>query len=111
MANTSIFSLKLQNSSKIFEFFSWYEMAYQETTTNEETGKTRKRKGNAKKHFIESIEYLLTTGKITKEFQESIEKFNSEETLSPELQTKISKMNPVEFKSFIQALEQAKAKV
>ena len=98
-------------------FFLWQTLlcfhlnskTLQETTTNEETWKTRKRKGNAKKHFIESIEYLLSTGKITKEFQDSIEKFNSEETLSPELQSKISKMNPTEFKSFIQALEQAKA--
>jgi len=109
MATTSVFPLKLQNSSKILEFISWYELAFQEEKLNEETGKIRKRKGNAKKHFIESVEYLLSTGKISKEFQESIEKFNSEETLSPELQSKISKMNPTEFKSFIQALEQAKA--
>lgn len=62
VATTSFLQLKLQNSSKIFEFIEWYEMAYQ--TTNPDTG--RKRKGNGKKHLIEEIENVISSGSLQK---------------------------------------------
>lgn len=107
VATTSFLQLKLQNSSKIFEFIEWYEMAYQ--TTNPDTG--RKRKGNGKKHLIEEIENVISSGSLSKEFADSISEFKKASLLSPEIREAKSKLSDTEFNKFVELMEKVKAGV
>ena len=107
VATTSFLQLKLQNSSKIFEFIEWYEMAYQKT--NPDTG--RKRKGNGKKHLIEEIENVISSGSLSKEFTDSISEFKKASLLSPEIREAKSKLSDTEFNKFVELMEKVKAGV
>jgi len=105
VATTSFLQLKLQNSSKIFEFIEWYEMAYQ--STNPDTG--RKRKGNGKKHLIEMFESIISSGSISKEYTDSISQFKKATLLSPEVREAQSKLSETDFNKFVELMEKVKA--
>lgn len=105
VATTSFLQLKLQNSSKIFEFIEWYEMAYQ--STNPDTG--RKRKGNGKKHLIEMLESIISSGSISKEYTDSISQFKKATLLSPEVREAQSKLSETDFNKFVELMEKVKA--
>lgn len=105
MANTTLLPLKLQNSSKVFQFIEWYEMAYQ--TTNPDTG--RKRKGNGKKFLTEAIEGLLSSGKVSPQFADAIADFKKASLLSPEVREAKGKLSDTDFAKFVELMEKVKS--
>lgn len=105
-ASTQI-PLKVKTDSRFYQFATWFETAYGETTTNPATGKSRNRKGNFKKFLINEIENLLQTGKAT-ELIKVAEEFKKSSVLSPELQSAKHNLNETDFAKLVELMEKAK---
>lgn len=111
MKNTSVLELKLQNDSEIIKFISWFEVQHSTETINEETGKTRKRKGNGKKGLITGIEELLSTGKVSPEFENDLKEYKESKFQSPEILNAKNKLSKIEFEKFVELMEKVKSGV
>jgi len=105
MATTTLLPLKIQNNSVIFKFIEWFEIA--NASTNPDTG--RKRKGNGKKHLIEELEMLLSSGSPSKTLTNSIEEFKKSSLLSPEIKKAKETLTDIEFNKFVELMEKVKS--
>jgi len=103
MPASFLFPLKVQNQSKLSQFIDWYETFY--TSTNPDTG--RKRKGNAKKFFLEELEALVSTGKVSSSLPKVIDDFKNASLLSPELQKAKQKLSDSDFAKLVELMEKA----
>lgn len=104
MPASFLFPLKVQTQSKLSDFIEWYENFH--TTTNPDTG--RKRKGNVKKFFLEELEILLTTGKVSPGLGKVVDEFKQASLLSPEIQKAKQNLSESDFLKFVELMEKAK---
>jgi hypothetical protein len=105
MPASFVFPLKVQNHSKLSSFIEWYETSF--TTINPESG--RKRKGNAKKFFLEELEVMIGSGKPSANFSKVVDEFKKSSILSPELQKARQTLSDADFAKLVELMEKASA--
>ena len=94
-------SYKLDPTSPLVAFISWYEDAYR---TENENG--RKRKGNARKKILEFLEGVvlsdntMTSTNAINSFKEVIERYKEERKLPAELQSAKNSLSADEYETF-----------
>jgi hypothetical protein len=105
MPASFVFPLKVQNHSKLSNFIEWYETSF--STINPESG--RKRKGNAKKFFLEELEMMIVSGKTSANFTQVVDEFQKSSILSPELQKAKKNLTDADFAKLLELMEKAGA--
>lgn len=99
------------DDSPIKKWIEWYEVAKTDVKVNPETGKSRKRKGPAKKVLKEFLETIISNGgpsstsKEQKLFLDSLEEYKEVNKLPKEMQEAKTFLSEEEYKIFLKHFE------